>query len=91
MQVSLGERQSFDALLECRRRRQSVDQLHGALMERAAGLVRWLALDPAVGRIRGAGRGAGNLESAAVHPGDVAVAVDEEGGTVGDGAVQVVP
>jgi hypothetical protein len=89
--MSLGEQQTGQPLLEGRLRHESADEIGRPLMRGALQPAIRLALEPAIGRIRGAGVESCDLECPGVGPAAVPVPVKQERGPAGRQPVQQVP
>ncbi len=80
VQVSLGQQQASQPVLEGNRGNVPAHQCRGALVQAALRCPAGLALDPAVRRIRCAGVDPGQFERAGACPRPVRVPVQQEGG-----------
>ncbi|GAA3146279.1 hypothetical protein GCM10017687_74030 [Streptomyces echinatus] len=88
MQMPLGVQQRGQPVGGTGGRGEPADQLHRALLERAARLAGGVALDPPVGRVGGAPADPGQLQRPAVDPGTVVVPVGQIHRPVRDDGVQ---
>ncbi len=91
MEQALGAQQAGEAVGGRGARGVAGDQVHGALLEESGGFAPVVALDAAVGGVGSAAVDPGEGERPAVDPGAVVVAVDQAGGAVRDGRVELLP